>query len=554
MAWTLSPFTIVVVGGAVVATLVGVTAVRQRPDPMAWPLAVAMFAVAAWAIPHAVSFGFTSPARVAFWTRLQYPGTVLAPVAYLVVALRYAGYGRWLSRRTYGLLAVVPALTLVVVWTNPSHGLLWHSYSVARVYGATILVPEYGPWYWLNLGYLYLVTVTALLTFGTVVLRRGQVYRKQATVMFLGGFVPLLANVAVNSGVGPDPMIDFTTTGLALSGLTFALALFRLDLLDIRPVARDRLLAQLEDGVIIVGPEGRIREFNRTAERIFGDLAPNQPAAEVLPSRVVPDGGELVVEIGDDERHYRTRATPLTDQSGRDIGRIVYLNDVTEVVKREQRISVLSRILRHNIRNELNVTVGHLELLEPRVTAEHRDHVQAAMESTRRVVDAAEKARHVERTLETADSSQTVSAATVVEDVVTDADATVPDSAIEYERPRGDESEASVRVPDEQLFRRSIEELLENAVAHTDRAVPQVTVTVEPGPDRVRVSVADNGPGIPEQEVDVLSSSIETHLDHSSGLGLWLVKWTASVSAGSLSFTENDPRGTVVTLTLPAAE
>ena len=554
MGWALSLFTVVVLGGAIVAITVGLTAIRQRPDPMAWPLAVTMFAVAAWAIPHAISFGYTSPARVALWTRLQYPGVVLAPVAYLVVALRYAGYERWVSRRTCASLGVVPALTLIVVWTNPSHGLLWHSYSLARVWDATILVPEYGPWYWLNLGYLYLVTTVALLAFGTVVIKRGLVYRKQAIVMFLGGFAPLVINGAMNSGVGPEPMIDFTTTALALSGLTFALALFRLDLLDIRPVARERLFTELDDGVVVVGPEGRIRDFNPTAEHIFGSLAPNQPAEDVLPLNIVPDGGDFVVETEDGERHFRARSTPLTDQRDREIGRIVYLNDVTELIKREQRISVLNRILRHNVRNELNVTIGHLDLLQDHASAESQEHIQAAIESTQRVIKSAEKARHVERTLRRAQRPTVVSAAATVEKVVTDARAKFQDSVIEYEPPSDDGSEASVRVVDEQLFTGALEELIENAVIHTDREVPQVTVAVETTSDQVQVSVADEGPGIPEQEVEVLSSSTETHLEHSSGLGLWLVKWTASLSSGSLSFTENEPRGTVVTLTLTAAE
>lgn len=554
MAWTPSLFTIVVFAGALVAILVGGTALRQRPDPIARPLAVAMFAVAAWAIPHAISFGFASPPRVALWTRLQYPGVVLAPVAYLILALRYAGYEHWLSRRTYALLAVVPTLTLVVVLTNPVHGLLWRSYSVAQLYGATILVPEYGPWYWLNLGYLYLVTAAALLAFGTVVIKRGQVYRKQAIVMFLGGFTPLVVNGAMNSGLGPEPMIDFTTTALALSGLTFALALFRFDLLEIRPVARDRLLTELGDGVIVVGPEGRIRDFNPTAEHIFGSLAPNQPATEIFPSQVTPDGGELVVEMENHERHFRTRSTPLTDQSGREVGQIVYLNDVTELIKREQRISVLNRILRHNIRNELNVTSSHLELLETQVSADNQEHVRAAMKSTQHVVDSARKARHVERTLDRADEPVVVSAATVVQEVVTDAQERCQESVIEYERASDDGSEASVRVVDGSLFEGAIEELIENAVLHTDQEVPQITVTVEVGPEQVQVNVADMGPGIAEREVEVLSSSTETHLEHGSGLGLWLVKWTASLSAGSLSFTENDPRGTVVTLSLPTAD
>lgn len=57
-----------------------------------------------------------------------------------------------------------------------------------------------------------------------------------------------------------------------------------------------------------------------------------------------------------------------------------------------------------------------------------------------------------------------------------------------------------------------------------------------------------------DEETDVLTSRTETRLRHGNGLGLWLVKWTASLSAGDLSFAENDPRGSVVTPSVPVAE
>jgi len=51
----------------------------------------------------------------------------------------------------------------------------------------------------------------------------------------------------------------------------------------------------------------------------------------------------------------------------------------------------------------------------------------------------------------------------------------------------------------------------------------------------------------------VLTEGEETDLEHSSGLGLWLVYWFVEQSDGRLSFAENDPRGTVARIDLQSA-
>jgi signal transduction histidine kinase len=71
-----------------------------------------------------------------------------------------------------------------------------------------------------------------------------------------------------------------------------------------------------------------------------------------------------------------------------------------------------------------------------------------------------------------------------------------------------------------------------------DRAEGTVTVTVE-----------DDGPGIPAEEVEVLDREVETALQHGSGLGLWIVKWVIERSDASIAFDATD--GTRVDITIP---
>jgi signal transduction histidine kinase len=99
----------------------------------------------------------------------------------------------------------------------------------------------------------------------------------------------------------------------------------------------------------------------------------------------------------------------------------------------------------------------------------------------------------------------------------------------------------------------AVDNLLENAVVHGDSLTPSVSVTVRrrETDGTVDVVVADDGPGIPEQERQVLVDGRETPLEHGSGLGLWLVNWIVSESMGELAFDDNEPRGSVVTISLP---
>lgn len=552
MSWSVSTISLIVLGGAVVSLAVGVAVWQKRPDPMVWPLTMLMFAAAAWAIPHGISLGYTDIERVAFFHQLRYPGTVLAPIAYLLVAVNYAGYERWLSRRVYAILVIIPTITVAMVWTNQYHGLFWRSLSVVVVDGASVLVPEFGPWYWINIGYLYLITGAGLILLGDVVIRSGQAYRKQAGLMFVGAAVPLAMNILRNFGVGSRPVVDFTTTGLTFSGIVFALALFHFDLLKVRPVARNRLIEDLDDGMVVIDPNDNVKDFNPTASYIFEDLSIGEPADEQFLTEFTADGVEITAETPNGRRVFRTRSTALTDGRNQEIGRIVYFNDVTEIVRREQRLSILNRILRHNIRNELTVVKGNLRMLRERTGSGDREYIETAEQSSDRIIAFAEKARDIERTFQNTETTETVRVARLIGRAVENTTQAHANAKIDCECGDSITDETTVRVVDSQLFEMAITELLQNAIQHSDRERPQVSVRVEAdGEERVRVRVIDDGPGIPKLETDVVGSKTETQLEHSRGLGLWMVQWTATLSSGELAFEQRTPRGTVVTLTLP---
>jgi len=99
------------------------------------------------------------------------------------------------------------------------------------------------------------------------------------------------------------------------------------------------------------------------------------------------------------------------------------------------------------------------------------------------------------------------------------------------------------------LFSLVLGEVLENALVHAGTA-PTVTVDIAWAGAEVRVRVVDDGPGIPESEVEPVVSGDETALEHASSLGLWIIYWGAQTLDGTVEF-ETTGDGSEVTLFVP---
>ncbi|PSP91182.1 hypothetical protein BRC87_04160 [Halobacteriales archaeon QS_4_66_20] len=551
MGWTLTPLSVVVFVSGAVSLAVAVAALRERPDPMAWPLAVMMIASAGWSIPHAISFGFTDIDQVSVFIRILSVSAPIAPVAYLVVAMKYAGYGRYLHRWVYALLLAVPFGTAVTVWTNDAHHLYWRSATVEQVGNASVYVSEAGPWYWITFAYGYSLLAISFIILGAVAINSDRIYRKQAVLMFVAGFIPALANIPVVLELDIAPPVDPTSSTLALSGVLFALALFRYDLLDLSPAAYRNVPDAFGDGMLVFDGEKRLVEANDHARRILdADLDIGMPADGVFDAPVEELDGTVVTTMEDIRRFYNVRYSPLSDHREAVIGHAVVMREVTELKDHEQRLSVTNRILRHNLRNELTIILGEADQLAT-ADIDRTTSVERILEAGERLQDVSEKARHIQASMRFDDAALvSCDLVSVVESIVETYRGEFPEAEVSLDAPE----RAFVLASDDNALETAVRNVVENALQHNDSESPRAAVAVEVEDGAVRLSVADNGPGIPPAEQEILRDGHETQLEHGSSLGLWLVYWFVSAMGGKVSFADREPRGTVVTLTFRGSE
>jgi len=235
------------------------------------------------------------------------------------------------------------------------------------------------------------------------------------------------------------------------------------------------------------------------------------------------------------------------------IGIVGSARDISERRRREQELSVLSRVLRHNLSNKVNIIQGYAEVIEEHIQDDSAlDYTERIRRTTEKLMQQSEKARDIHDLLqEWPPETRPCDVTTVVWDVVTELEMDYPDASFSVDMP----DSAWVRLPAQ--FQMAIEELLRNAVDHAGKVDPTVHVAIE-APDSedgdITISVEDDGPGIPDHEIDVLSSDEETPLAHSEGVSLWMVRWIVNAADGEMLFEESDIGGTRVRLEFPKAE
>ncbi|MFB6297129.1 MAG: sensor histidine kinase [Salinirussus sp.] len=313
-----------------------------------------------------------------------------------------------------------------------------------------------------------------------------------------------------------------------------------------RTVGRQTAFDATDAAIVVVNNDNDVSDLNPAAREMFGaddEDVIGSPLDTILPETIESadiqqprsvtfefPGGDTIVEV----------ETTKTTDGERLIGQTLVFNEITEERRRQQRIQVLNRVLRHNLRNDISAATGYVDAIADGGTGveEYRVRVQSILHD---LVEIGNKAREIEEVLSSDPLADTpFGLQVVIEDAVAAVEADHGDIDAEVDVP------ATALLVNPAVLEPILDEVIDNAVEHADASTVRITYD----PERTTLTVADDGPGIPDHEVDVLESARETALQHGSGLGLWLIKWGTELFGGSVAF-ETDGSGTQVRIRLP---
>jgi PAS domain S-box-containing protein len=217
--------------------------------------------------------------------------------------------------------------------------------------------------------------------------------------------------------------------------------------------------------------------------------------------------------------------------------------DIRERKRREQKLQVMTRLLRHNIRNKLGLVMGKADLLGERATADGEgqlsDEELLAMtenisETAEEMVRLSEKVRTIQERIRTRpENEEHAEIVRLAQAVVQQFRANYTEATITVDAPE------QLRATVSESYEVALSELIENGILHhRDDTPPRVHVEIYEADGTVVTAVSDNCPPIPDAEKEVIRNEEETALSHSAGVGLWLVYWVVKAANGEMTFGE----------------
>ena len=312
-----------------------------------------MVSLTVYALGYGMELSSLNLSTMLFWSKIGYLGIFSFPTLFLMFVLKYTGRDRWLTGRNIFLLFLIPTLLLIAKWTDDTFHLVYSSVWVDTGGPIPLLGFTRGP--------VYPFALYAIIPVGLGIYLLWQkrqntplFYRKQVTLMVACTVLPLLFFLLYMSGYQPIPSLaylDLNVFMYILWGIGLGWAIFRYQLFELAPIARDMLIERLGDGVVVLDDEDRLVDVNPEATKILGWVqAPiGQHALQAfsawkelgdacLTTRGIDSARiEIQHSSGDKRVFFEVNITALFDDNGgRRMGRLVVIHDISDRKRAEE--------------------------------------------------------------------------------------------------------------------------------------------------------------------------------------------------------------------------
>ncbi len=571
MHWQYTPYLWMYVAAAVLGCGMGAYAWRHRSIPGAVPFAVVQFASAFWSLTNALEISRSDLRSILFFDNLAFIAIGLLSPATLAIALEYTGRTQRITKQNLILFLFVPAMTVLLAWSDRFHGLVRHT-ATLRTWGPlNFLSSTPGIWYWIHTAYAYILLMAALIILLIGLRRCLPSYRGQYLVLLAGLLIMFGGNIARHAGLIPLPFHISSVLSVP-AGLTFMVGLFRYGLFDISPVARDVIFENLCESVVVLDAANRIVDLNPAARKLFrnaGQNAIGRSARVLFGTRrglleryrhVLDARDEIAIEQEGQRWFFDLRISPVRNRKGIVIGRLVVLNDITERKQVEQELrqakqaaesatrakSEFLAMMSHEIRTPLNGVLGMTDLvLETEPDPARRDLIRTIQQSGESLLtiinDILDFSKIESGKLEL--EQRAFDLQECVEQTLSLMASKIAEKELDLAFTISEETPLAI-VGDSTRLKQVLINLVGNAVKFTEAGEVVLTVSSQPhGPqDRYEIhfAVRDTGIGVPQDGLERLFQSF-SQVDSSTtrrfggtGLGLAICKRLSGMMGGRI--------------------
>jgi len=565
---SLAQFDLILFGlPTIVSAGVALSAWQYRSNPGAKPLVIHGLGSVVWILSYAAGTRLNSDLIAPGMLGVSWLAAVVVAFSGMYVAVEYTER-TWLKQPlVLGSIGGYLCLEALLIGFNPS-GLFYTRAPTVIQNGMPVY--EFGPWWAVHLLVVFVAATAMLGMFLEVYLTSSGAYRQQARTILGGIAIIYLAAIVEVAGLEPYPdlLYNAAMAGSTVLSVTFLWALFSADFLDLTPITRTKLLDDVEDATIILDHRDRLAYSNQTAQELL-DIRPEDagmPADDVFAATaeevrdqlvdMINDETEITLTSDGERRHFSASVSTVGDAGQ---SRVFVLHEITaqkehelHIIQERDNLETLNQVLRHDLRNDLQLITAYADLLEDECeTEDEQQYIDTILKSADHAVELTQTARELAKAMLSAQfEEQRVNLQTLVKSEVAEVQDSYPDAVVEMQT-----RIPSVPIPANEMISSVFRNLLKNAIQHNDKQVAEVDISATKHEDTVTVQIADNGPGVPDDQKRTIFGKGERGLNSSgTGIGLYLVDTLVSVHGGSVWVEDNHPEGSVFSVELPLSE
>jgi PAS domain S-box-containing protein len=256
--------------------------------------------------------------------------------------MQFTGYDSWIRNKRVLWFAVLPTITILLVWTDGLHGLIRYDMHMDYSGLFPVIAKKYGPVFFIHGAYSHFFNIAAWVMLIRAVFFKVTVYRKQAIALLFGLSLIVIPNIMYISGFSPIKRFDITPLFFGPAGVIIAWGIFRFKMFDLIPLARATVIETMDAGVLVIDLQDRVLDINPAFEKIVGltdtristerveEVCSNIPElTKACKDRSISQA-EFSIKTKESSKSYQVFLSPLTDNKGLIIGRLAVAYDITE--------------------------------------------------------------------------------------------------------------------------------------------------------------------------------------------------------------------------------
>lgn len=224
-----------------------------------------------WSLGYGLEILLPSYSAKVLVAKIEYLPIVATPILWLVFALSYTKFDKWISRKRFLLLSIIPAITLSLVTTNELHGLIWSKLELFDASSGIQMIDfSYGAWFWVQMSYSYALFAISLVQLSISLFLNSEHQKKPILFLICVSLIPFFVNAVYIFDA--DLLFDLTPLGYFISIVLIIWGLFFNKLYGLKSTVQDTVIELMQDAVIVIDDNETILDLNQPAIEMFRSL------------------------------------------------------------------------------------------------------------------------------------------------------------------------------------------------------------------------------------------------------------------------------------------